>query len=78
MNQFDFDELKAKDFADDTLRAIEKDYGKSIMKIPKFRRSGRTTFDISIIFSDYTLLEAEIQVIEIYGMPAVKVEGKYL
>jgi len=32
---------------------------------------------ISIIFSDYKLLEAEIAVVEIYGIPSIKIDGKY-
>lgn len=71
------EEINGADFADDLLRAIEKDYGRSIAKIPKFERIGKREFLISIIFTDFRLLEAEIKVHEIYGLPAVKIEGKY-
>lgn len=77
MKQHDFEELNGADFADDLIKAIEKDYGRTIMKIPKFRRIGYTTFLISVIFSDYRLLEGEIEVFELYGMPAIKLEGTY-
>lgn len=77
MNHFDFEELEGYDFADDLLRSIEKDYGRTIVKIPKFRRTDETHFSISIIFSDFRLLEAEIKIIEVYGMPAIKLEGIY-
>ncbi|MBT2728376.1 hypothetical protein J7E63_15715 [Bacillus sp. ISL-75] len=77
MNHYDREDFNGVDFADDLLRSIEKDYGKSIMKIPKFKRIGSTLFEISIIFSDYRLLEAEINIAEIYGMPAIKVNGTY-
>lgn len=77
MNQHEFDELKGIDFADDLLRAIENEYGRTIMKIPKFDRIAFNKFLISIIFSDYRLLEAEILVYELYGMPAIKLEGTY-
>ena len=78
MTPYDFEEFDRIDFADDLLLAIEKDYGRSIMKIPKFKRVGKTTFLISIVFSDFRLLEAEIKVVEIYGMPTIKIEGVYL
>lgn len=77
MNPYEFEELNGIDFADDVLRAIEKDYGRTIMKIPKFSRTGSASFDISIIFSDYTLLEAELIIKEVYGMPTLIVEGAY-
>lgn len=77
MKHYDFEELSGYDFADDLLMSIEKDYGRSIMKIPKFKRSGETEFLISIIFSDYRLLEARIKIIEVYGVPAIKLEGSY-
>lgn len=77
MNHYEYEQLKGIDFADDMLRAIEKDYGRTIMKIPKFRRILNNVFAISIIFTDYTLLEAEVSIIDLYGMPALKVEGNY-
>lgn len=77
MNHYEYEQLKGIDFADDMLRAIENDYGRSIMKIPKFRRIHTDSFLITIIFSDYTLLEAEVRVVDLYGLPAIKVEGKY-
>lgn len=77
MNPYEYEQLKGIDFADEMLRAIEKDYGRTIMKIPKFRRVLDRLFNITIIFTDYTLLEAEISVVEIYGMPAIKVQGTY-
>jgi hypothetical protein len=78
MTPYEFDELNGIDFADDLLLAIEKDYGRSIMKIPKFKRIGKTQFLITIIFSDYKLLEAEIKVVDMFGMPTIKIEGVYL
>jgi hypothetical protein len=77
MNPYDFDELRGIDFADDMLRAIEKDYGRSIVKIPKFERTNTNTFLISIIFTDYRLLEAEIKIVEWFDMPTLKVDGVY-
>lgn len=77
MNQNEFDELSGVDFADDLLRAIENEYGRTIMKIPKFNRITYNKFLISVIFSDYRLLEGEIEVFELYGMPAIKLDGTY-
>lgn len=72
-----FNEINGADFGDEILRSIEKDYGRSIAKIPKFERVGRHEFLISIVFTDFRLLEAQIKIHEIYGLPAVKIEGKY-
>jgi hypothetical protein len=77
MNQHEFEELNGVDFAEDLLKTIENEYGRTIMKIPKFSRIAYNKFLISIIFSDYRLLEGEIEVIELYGMPAIKLEGTY-
>jgi hypothetical protein len=77
MNQYDFEELSGYDFADDVLRAIEKDHGRSIVKIPKFKRIGKTRFLISIIFSDFTLLEAEIEIKDRSGLATIDIYGVY-
>jgi hypothetical protein len=73
----DFDE---EDIADHIIGAIEKDYGRMIARIPYFERTGETTFELKVIFSDFKLLEAEIQVVPYYidGLSTIKVEGIYL
>ena len=75
---FDFD-FEDVDFADEMIQAIEKDYGRSIQRIPFFERGKEPhTFDIKIIFTDFRLLEAKIAVIPIYGMPTIQIHGIYL
>lgn len=71
-----FDE---QDIADEVIRNIEKEYGRSIARIPFFERSEDEPFcfDIKIIFTDFKLLEGKIQVIPFFDMATVKVEGIY-
>lgn len=65
-------------FADEIFRAVEKDYGRGIARIPKFKRISKFTFLISIIFADFRLLEAEIHVTEAgYGIPHIEIHGEY-
>jgi len=71
----DFDDVE---IADEIIRAIERDYGRGIARIPMFERIDHCTFEIKVIFADFKLLEAEIQVIPFFdGMATVKVEGIY-
>lgn len=71
-------DLEHQDFADEMFRAIEKDYGRSIARIPKFERISKFNFLISIIFMDFRLMEAEIIVTEAgYGVPHVEIHGEY-
>jgi hypothetical protein len=72
---FDFDDTE---IADEIIRAIEKDYGRGIARIPMFERTDFCTFDIKVIFTDFKLLEATIQVIPFFDdMATVRVEGIY-
>lgn len=74
---FDNIEMQGIDFADQMLDAIQKDYGRTIMRIPKFKQVSKYGFKISIIFTDYRLLEASIQVIDMFDMPSITIEGNY-
>jgi hypothetical protein len=66
------------DIADDIIRNIEKDYGRSIARIPYFERSDEPySFDIKIIFTDFKLLEGTIKVVPCWGMASVQVNGIY-
>jgi hypothetical protein len=66
------------DIADELIRAIEKDYGRGIARIPHFERADEPhTFDVKIVFTDFRLFEGTIQVIPFFDMASVKVEGIY-
>ncbi len=69
-----------EDIADEVLKNIEKEYGRSIARIPYFEQSDmeHNCFDIKIIFTDFKLLEGQIQVLPFYGMGAtIRVSGTY-
>jgi hypothetical protein len=66
------------EIADELIRAIEKDYGRGIARIPYFERVDFCTFEIKIIFTDFKLLEGIVQVVPFHGFGAtVKVDGIY-
>lgn len=77
MNSFEAD-FEGIDIADEVISEIEKDYGRTIARIPFFERAEEpNSFDIKIIFSDFKLLEAKISVVPYFGLMTVKVEGIY-
>jgi hypothetical protein len=67
------------DIADEVLRKIENDYGRSIARIPFFERAIEepNTFDIKVVFSDFRLLEAKIRVIPLFDLATIQVDGIY-
>lgn len=70
-----FDET---DIADEVLRNIEKEYGRSIARIPQFERVDYNIFDIKIIFTDFKLLEGQITVLPFHNIGAtIRVSGTY-
>jgi adenine/guanine phosphoribosyltransferase-like PRPP-binding protein len=73
-NEVDFEGI---DLADEMIAAIEKDYGRSIQRIPRFKKTGSHRFDIICIFSDYRMLQAEVKIVDIYGVASITVEGIY-
>lgn len=73
-------DFENEDFADVMFRSLEKDYGRSIARIAKFERISRFRFLISVIFSDFRLMEGEIRVVEAdygYGIPQIEIHGVY-
>ena len=66
------------DFADEMLRRIEKDYGRSVQRIAKFNKGyERNSFLITIVFTDHVIFEGKIKIYEIHGEAMIKVEGAY-
>jgi hypothetical protein len=70
-------DLENVDFADEMIRAIEKDYGRTIVRIPKFNKRSATSFDITIVFTDFRILEAVISIEEINYLPTLVIQGCY-
>ena len=73
---FDFDD--DLDIADEVIRNIEREYGRTIARIPYFEENRPYQYDFKIIFSDFKLLEGKMQIsINHYDMPTVRVSGTY-
>lgn len=70
-------DVEQPDFVDEMLEAIEKDYGRSIQRIAKFNQISKYAFQISIVFSDFRLLEADLKIVEMYGLPSIEIHGIY-
>jgi hypothetical protein len=70
MNKYNFN-VDALNFdIDEMVEQIEKEYGRMIVRIPKFYKVNRLQYEFTAIFSDFTILEAELLVI-----PKVSHEG---
>lgn len=68
------------DLADAIVNAIEKDYGRSIERIPRFERyPNENKFHITIIFTDFTLFDAEILIVGDpgTGLAHIEIHGAY-
>lgn len=75
--EIDFDDT---DFFDVMIAEIEKEYGRSVARIAKLERINFDAFNVSIIFSDFRLLEAEVNVrnYSLYDFePIVQIRGEY-
>jgi hypothetical protein len=73
-------DLENQDLAEEMMRHIEKDYGRSIARIAFFKKAIEPyTFDIKIIFTDFRLLEAKIKVVpySYFEVPAIEIHGIY-
>lgn len=73
-------DLENGDFADEMIRHIENDYGRSIARIADFERAKEPhTFNIKIIFTDFRLLDAKIQVMQFscFDQPSIQIVGTY-
>ena len=57
--ELDFDNAE---FFDVMIAEMEKEYGRSVARIAKLERTSYFSFNISVIFSDFCLLEAEVNV----------------
>ena len=64
------------DIVDEILEAIETEYGRKIERVVKLDDI-EEGFKITIIFSDYRLLEAKVKVKTIYTAPSVVIQGTY-
>ena len=58
------------------LDAIETEYGKPIARVVKFEDYGDAYY-FTIIFEDYTLLEAQVKITHFFTNPSITIEGKY-
>jgi hypothetical protein len=76
MNPTDFESM---DLADEVLDRIEKSYGRSIQRIAKFNPGTvRSSFNITVVFSDFRLFEGQILIREESGEVVIFVEGLIL
>ena len=57
--EIDFDD---REFFDVMIGELEKEYGRSVARIAKLERISFDAFNVSVIFSDFRLLEAEVNV----------------
>ena len=75
--EIDFDD---SGFFDVMIAELEKEYGRTVARIAKLKRTSYFSFDISVIFSDFCLLEAEVNVSSpsVYSFePVVTIRGEY-
>lgn len=75
--ELDFDD---EGFFEVMIAEIEKEYGRSVARIAKLKRTSYFSFDISVIFSDFRLLEAEVNVSSDAPFPfepVVTIKGEY-
>ena len=78
MELLDFD-FENQEIVMQLVQAIEKEYGKSIVRIPYLEPSEDLigVFEIRAIFSDFGLLEGHIFVESEHDHVTVRVEGTY-
>lgn len=76
MNIHEID-FNGNDLAEDLIKIIEKDYGRTVYRIPKFARTHLHGFKMTCIFTDYTLLEADIIISPVNDIPTIEIHGKY-
>jgi hypothetical protein len=75
--EIDFEDAE---FVDVMIAELEKEYGRSVARIAKLERTSYYSFDISVIFSDFRLLEAEVNVSSLSPFPfepIVTIRGMY-
>lgn len=69
-------ELQENEFVDHLLFEIEQHHGGKIQRIVKCEEL-IGSFKISLIFEDYTLLEARVRVHTTFDTPTLQVHGTY-
>lgn len=64
------------DFVGEVMNALENNYGAQIERIVKCD-DHKDHFILTVIFTDYTLLEAKVHVQTTFNMPSINIEGTY-
>jgi hypothetical protein len=77
MKFIEIEDFNDVDFVDEMLRAIEKDYGRSIARIANFKPKSPLSFEIVLVFTDFKVFIADIDVIQHFGFCSVQVNGIY-
>ena len=75
--EIDFDEME---FFDVMINELEKEYGRSVARLAKIERTSSYSFDITVVFSDFRILEAEVNVSNnsVFDFePVVTIRGEY-
>jgi hypothetical protein len=79
MREIEID-LDNTDFFDVMINELEKEYGRTVARIAKLERTSPYSFEVTVVFSDFRLLEAEVNVSNIspYTLePLVTIRGEY-
>lgn len=73
----DFGQQQPDDLVESIIAALEEDYNCEVQRVARMNQLSKFHFTVSLIFTDYRLLEAEIKVITKYGLPALEICGVY-
>lgn len=65
------------DYAAEMIAAIETSYGSSVQRIVKYHELGNNVLQLTLVFTDYRILEAKVRVETILGEPGITIEGTY-
>lgn len=77
MTYFEADYDHPDDLVDTIIAALEDDYQCNVHRVAKMNQVSKYRFSVSIIFTDYRLLEADINIVTKYGLPALEICGIY-
>jgi hypothetical protein len=82
MNKYNFDVDQLAFDLDQLVEKIEAEHGRMIVRIPKMKQTAPFIYEFSAIFSDFTLLEAQMLMIPRFTFDGIEaeihVEGIYL
>lgn len=82
MNKYNFDLDELEFDIEDLVERLEKEHGRMIVRIPKLEQRAPFIYEFIAIFTDFTLLEAQMLVLPKItrdGMEAtIQVHGIYL